>query len=108
MARRLEFVRQIVGAWDGAEGIVGRMTPKMLRREETVCRTYERPAHHERGLSPAAVAAVIVVEYGRLSLGAVARALDRWEELASRGGMYRSGQSRAAFLSVAGRVRAGY
>jgi hypothetical protein len=70
---------------------VGRRTPKAVRREETVCRTHERAVHHVRGLSPAVMTAVIAVEHGRLSPGAVARALDRWEELASRGGVYRPG-----------------
>jgi len=42
----------IIGACCLAERTVGRRAPKVVRREETICRTHDRAVHHVRGVSP--------------------------------------------------------
>ncbi len=83
----------IIGTCCLPEGTVGRRAPKVVRRQETVCWTHERAAHHVPGLGPGVIAAITVVEHGRLEPGDVARALLRWEASAGRGGVYRPGSN---------------
>jgi hypothetical protein len=70
---------------------MGRRPPGVVRHAETVCRSHERAAHCVHGLSAGVIAAVTVLEHGRLQPGDVARALRRWEAAARRGEVYRPG-----------------
>jgi hypothetical protein len=58
----------IIGTCWLADGIVGRRAPKVVRREETICRTHDRAVHRVPGLSPGETAAVTEVEHGSWSL----------------------------------------
>ena len=83
----------IVGTCCLTERTVGRRAPKVVRREETICRGHDRAVHHVRGVSPGVVAAITVVEHGQLEPGDVARELGRWEVLARCGSVYRPGSN---------------
>jgi hypothetical protein len=78
-----------MGEWCLPEGTVGRRSPGVVRREETICRTHERAVHCVPGLGPGVIAAIMIVEHGPLEPGSVSRELRRWEQLAQRGRVYR-------------------
>lgn len=80
-----------------------RRRPATVRSAETICSSHDKAAHYIPGVGPGVIAAIIVLEHGRLCPGQIAGAFRRWEILAKSSSVYRAASNPCGYEECCGR-----